>query len=83
MRFLLIMKKVIQCSKQLKESASSQNRSNYTLFYFTLQIVNNSINFLGEPEDISIKGENREIPYDLIDLTSSVIVSLDFGSQFI
>lgn len=30
-------------------------------------------NFLGETEDISIGGENGEIPYDPIDLTSRTI----------
>lgn len=55
--------------------ASSRNRSNCTSLHFTLQIFDNSnsINFLGETEDISIGGENGEIPYDPIDLTSRTI----------
>lgn len=42
--------------------------------YFTLQIFADSINlFWGEREDISIGGENGEIPYDPTYLTSRTI----------
>jgi len=52
----------------------SKNRSNCTSLHFTLQIFDDSINFFwGEREDISIGGENGEIPYDPIYLTSRTI----------
>lgn len=51
-----------------------KNGSNYTSLHFTLQIFADSINlFWGEREDISIGGENGEIPYAPIYLTSRTI----------
>lgn len=52
----------------------SKNRSNCTSLHFTLQIFDDSINlFRGEREDTSIGGENGEIPYNPIYLTSRTI----------
>lgn len=50
-------------------SIQFQSGSDFTSLHFVIQIFDNSIDFWGETEDILIRVDNREIPYDPIDLT--------------